>query len=372
VRVVYRHEEVIAKAHPIGRRLLGCALLFAPGLTAPESPAALASRGRWKELRAIVEPRVHLNPNDAEAEWLLSRARIAFHDVDGALAAAEKAVALAPRNADYLWQLAQVYGEEAQRAGVLHQLGFARKFRHEAEAALAVDPNLDAALMGLMEYYERAPAIAGGDKQKAEDMANRLAAISTASGLLARIRLLRLRKPTPATTEIVRLYEQLIRADPRRYEPHIELSNIYASETPARLGRAEQEAAAARAIDPERIDAYRLLAGIHAASGRWSNLETDLADADTRVPGDVSPWLAAATALLGTGKDLERAERYARKYLTVEPEPDEPTPAFAHWQLGLILEKERRVSDAIAELETALRLDPKLDSARGDLKRLRS
>lgn len=362
----------MSRAYPVALGLLMCAVVFASAPIIPDSPAAaLASRGRWKELRAVVEARVGTNPNDAEAEWLLSRVRVAFHDSDAALAPAEKAVALAPRNAEYLWQLAQVYGTQAERAGVLHQLGLARKFRDEAEAALAVDPNLVDALMGLMEYYDRAPAIAGGDKQKADELAHRLSAISKADGLLARLQLLRLRKPPPPAAELVRIYEELIRSEPRRYEPHIDLSNLYARESPARLDRAEEQASAARAIDPERIDAYRLLARIDATAGNWTKLDADLAAAGARVPGDFSPWLAAASTLLGTGQELERAERYARKYLTTEPEPDEPTPAFAHWQLGLIVDREGRRTEAIAELETALRLDPKLDSARADLKRLR-
>jgi len=42
-------------------------------------------------------------------------------------------VKLEGRNADYRWQLAQVYGEQAQRAGVLRQMGLARRFKQEAE-----------------------------------------------------------------------------------------------------------------------------------------------------------------------------------------------------------------------------------------------
>lgn len=316
--------------------------------------------------------RVEANPNDAEAQWLLSRALTAFHDVDGALKPAERAVALAPNRADYAWQLAQVYGEQAERAGILRQLGLARKFKQETEAALALDPNLVDALMGLMEYCERAPAIAGGNTHRVEQLENRLGAISKADGLLARIRLLRLRKPPPSTAQLEQLYAQVVQADAHRYEPHVELANLYASETPPRLGLAASEAAGARAIDPERIDAYRLLARIHATTGSFERLDADLTAAQTRVPGDVSPWLAAAVALRGAGNELQRAEHYARKYLGVEPEPDEPTPAFAHWQLGLILEKEGRISEAIGELETAVRLEPILDGARADLKRLRA
>ena len=70
-------------------------------------------------------------------------------------------------------------------------------------------------------------------------------------------------------------------------------------------------------------------------------------------------------------KDLPRAERYARKYLSQEPEPTASTPAVAHWRLGLILEKEGKKPEAIAALQTATKLDPKFEPAQRDLKRLK-
>lgn len=341
-----------------------------PQVAAQSSLTRLADCGRWKELQGLVGERLKANPNDPEAQWLLSRVRVAFHDIDDALAPAERAVALAPGNAEYHWQLAQVYGTQAERAGVLHQLGLAHRFKTEAEAALAIDPTLVDALMGLMEYYARAPVVAGGDDHKADALATRLAAISKTDGVLARIRLRQQEKPAPSSAELARLYEQAIEAGPARYDPRIDVSELYLGETPPRIDLAEKHALAARTIDPERIDAYRLLASVYAFTASWPKLDADLDEATAHVRDDWSPWLSAATVLSGTGTDLPRAERYARKYLSAAPEPDEPTLAYAHWQLGLILEKEARRPDAIAELETAVRLDPKLDAAKLELKKL--
>lgn len=68
---------------------------------------------------------------------------------------------------------------------------------------------------------------------------------------------------------------------------------------------------------------------------------------------------------------MPRAERYVRKYLSQEPEPSASTPAVAHWRLGLILEKQGRKADAIAEVQEATKLDPKFQQAQKDLKRLK-
>lgn len=71
------------------------------------------------------------------------------------------------------------------------------------------------------------------------------------------------------------------------------------------------------------------------------------------------------------GQDLPRAETYFRKYLTQEPEAAAPDHGAAHWGLGLVLEKEGRKQDAIREVETASRLNPKLEGANKDLRRLK-
>src|SRR5262249_54500279 len=70
-------------------------------------------------------------------------------------------------------------------------------------------------------------------------------------------------------------------------------------------------------------------------------------------------------------KDLPRAERYFRKYLSQEPEGQTPSLAAAHWRLGLVLEKQGRKPEAITEMETALRLQPSFAPAKKDLQRLR-
>jgi cytochrome c-type biogenesis protein CcmH/NrfG len=69
---------------------------------------ALIDAGHYKRARAILEPRLQANPNDAEAACLLSGVQEAFQDFEGALKLAQKAVDLEPKNAKYQYQLAQV------------------------------------------------------------------------------------------------------------------------------------------------------------------------------------------------------------------------------------------------------------------------
>jgi tetratricopeptide (TPR) repeat protein len=335
------------------------------------SGADLAAHGHWKRLKALVEPRAAANGNDAEAQWLLSRVRLAYHDADGALAPAEKAVALAGRNADYQWQLAQVVGELAQNASIFKQPGLGKRFKREAEAVLAINARHVDALVGLMEFYNRAPGIIGGDTKKAAAIVDQLTAIDKVDGCIARIRLLSQQSPVPAG-QIEQLWVDAVQADPSRVEPHLNLANIYAGGQKPRYDLAEKEARTAIRIDADRAGAYGILASVYAAQERWTEVDAVLADAEKNIPDNLSPFLRTAGTLTNTGKDLARAERYARKYLGQEPEPNASSHAVAHWRLGLILEKQGRKSDAIAELQTATRMDPKFEQAQKDLKRLKA
>lgn len=355
------------------RAFASLAFVSALGLqSGAQSPAAdLAEHGHWKRLKALVEPRVAANPGDAEAQWLLSRVRMAYRDEDGALAPAEKAVALDPKNVEYRWQLAQVVGEQAGNASIFRQLGLAKRFKREVDAALAIDPNHTEAMIGLMEFYDRAPGIAGGDKAKAAALIDRIATVNKVDALVAKVRRLGRQSPPPLN-EIEQAWVQAVQADPSRFEPHTNLASIYASGAAPRWELAEKEAAIAKKLDPDRTAPYSILAAVYAHGERWAELDAILAEAETKIPDNLTPYLRASGTLLASGKDLPRAERYARKYLSQEPEPTSTTVGVARWRLGLVLEKLGRKSEAVAELQAAVKLEPKFEQAQKDLKRVRA
>lgn len=350
--------------------LVAVSLLAIPTIAQSPPAESLAEHGHWKRLKALIEPQAAANPNDAQAQWLLSRVRMAYKDVDGALALAEKAAALDPKSADYRWQVGQVIGAQAASASMFSALELVNRFKREAEAALALNPKHIAAMTGLMEFYNRAPSIAGGDQKKASELADQILAISTVDGYIAKARLLGQQTPQPLD-QIEQVWVQAVTADPSRFEPHLNLANIYAGGKTPRLDLAEKEATSARKIDPDRVTAYSTLAAVYARQERWANLDAVLAEAERKIPDNLSPYLRAATTLQDTGTDLARAERYARKYLSQEPEPTASSHAVAHWRLALVLEKEGKKADAVTELETATKLDPKYEPAQKDLKRLK-
>jgi len=338
------------------------------GAPDPDSAEALVEAGHWKRARAIVEPRLAANPRDAQAACLLSRIKLAFGDLDGALKSAQQAVALEDRNSNYHFQLAEVYGEMAASASMFAAAGLAKKFKGELDASLARDPKNLEALDALMQYSFQAPGIMGGDKGKAHAIAEKLVQLSPVRGYLAQAELAREAKDFAKVEEC---FLKAVEADPKNYEAQTALAGFYTQPSYKKTEWAERHAREAVQLDPLRAKGYSILAKVLALEQRWGELEAALSASEKNVPDDPAPYFEAADALLESAADLKRGETYVRKYLAQEPEGEEPDAAHAHRLLGLILEKQGRSTEAVSELGTAVQMNPRFKAAREDLKRIR-
>jgi len=328
----------------------------------------LVEGGHWKRLRALEEPRMSANPNDGEAAYYLGRAKMELKDLQGAMTLAEKAVAVNPNSSRAHLLVGDVAIQMAQNAGIFKGLGLAHRFREEAEKAIALDPkNLDAR-EDLMEFYFDAPGIGGGDKKKASATAEEMGRIDVTRGLLAKAGLAGKEK-NPGKQED--FYKKALEAAPNDGEVLRAVANFYGSESQKKYDLAEKYAIAALKLDETRVGPYVALAMAYANSERWADLDQAMARCEKSVPDDLGPHYQAGKVLLNSGKDLPRAERYFRKYLTIEPEGGDPPIAAAHWRLGLVLEKEGKKAKAIAEMEEAIRLDANFKEAKNDLKRMK-
>jgi hypothetical protein len=305
--------------------LLWCCLAPASAVAQSE-PEKLIEAGHWKQARAIVEPWIRAKPNDPLANFLLSQIRNAFGDRQSPLPLAEKAVQLDGGTAKYHRQLAEVLGVTAQYSGMLRQLFLARRFKKEIDTALALDPKDLQALGDLMEFYLLAPGIAGGDREQARAVADRIARIDAAAGFSAQARF--------GNAEA--FLRKAVDAQPGNYRARVALANYYLAASHRNDGLAEQQGREALRIDPARMDAYAVLAGIDAARSDWTDMENVLATAEKEVPDDLTPYYRAAQAILAQHRELPRAERLLRKYLAAEPEGNAPTRADAQKLVVLV------------------------------------
>jgi len=345
--------------------LLGCFLALAAA--APQTlPEKLIEEGHWKQARAIVEPWIRAKPNDPLADFLLSQIRNAFHDRQSPLSLAENAVRLDSGVAKYHRQVAEVLGVTAQHSGMLQQLFLARRFKKEIDTAISQDPNDSQALRDLMEFYLLAPVIAGGDKDKARAVTDRISRVNVDEGYLAQVRLAEFNNEPGKVEGLLR---KAAESQPENYRARIALATYYLSAAHRNYDLAEQYAGKALTIGPGRVEGYAILSAVSAARSNWIEMEALLARAEKAVPDDLTPDYRAAEAILLAGRDLPRAEPLLRKYLTATPEGNAPTFSEAHWQLGLVMEKEGRRAEAIGEWSESLRLDSE-SPAKRELKRV--
>ena len=318
------------------------------------SPRELIEAGHYKRARAIVESHP---ANDAETLYLMATLKQIWGDLDAAEKYAERAVAANPKDAQYHYRLADIVGEKAERASVFHQIGLIRTFKKECDLALSVNPNHIEALFDMMQYYLHAPGLAGGDKAKAHATAEQLMKLDPMKGYQAQIEIASAEKQTARVREIV---NQALTMRAETYEAHMMLGNYLVGSNYKKYDEAERHAREAIRIHSDRAGAQSLLAATLVRQDKWPELDAGLAQAEKENPDNLFPYFRAGNNLLDRKVDLVRAERYFRRYLTQEPEPQMPSLAAAHWRLSLVLEQEGRKPESAAEYQTAVKLDPSL------------
>ena len=323
----------------------------APDTKTPDGKTLL-EQGRYRQLSRLAQDRLAHSANDAEALVWLAAVYDASGDYDRAVETARRATQAAPNSSEAHCELADALGDKAVKVGLLHgAYQLAKQMRVELDRSLQLDSGNLRCLRESMGLYEQAPALAGGSKSKARQTLQQISQINPADGARAEAALLQMQKRPMADIEAA--LRRAVQFDPRFYRALIDLAAVLASDGDRRYAEAEQVARQAIAADPDRIAGYISLAEACARQQHWNELEATVDAAQRHVPDNLAPLYSAAVALLDTGSDLARAERYLRKYLTLEPEAGAPTRASAHWKLGLVLEKMGRLSDAASELRAA-------------------
>lgn len=311
-----------------------CAVVvsLADDLAKGTSAESLMEAGHYKRARALLAVRLRANPNDAYARYLESKVKQSFGDLPGAIAEAERSVALEPHNADFHGQLAEVYAYTADESSWLRGIHYVHLMKHEIAAALAVQPKHTDTLLVAMMFAHKAPKLAGGDKRRAQVIAAEITRNDPRWGYLAEARLL---EGTGEDRRTESLLKQAASIDPGHYRALYELARFYCCVAKHRdLATAEHIALDAMKLDAERAGAYDILARVYAASHRWNELESVLWQSERKVADDLAPFYQAASVLIENGTELSRAAAYLKKYLDQEPEGREPTRAQAQTLLG--------------------------------------
>ena len=349
-------------------RFLMALALLAPALAfADPAVEKLMDQNHWRRARAALEPKLAANPNDPVLVRQMARVLHACDELDAAVTMGEKAVKLAPNDGAAHLVLAEAVGDKAQNASKLKQIGLAKRFKKEAETAIALDPKIVDARIDLIAFHMQAPGLMGGDKKKAKALVDEVERIAPERGWEAKSRYASYQKDS---TVFGPIYKEAATKYPNNYDARTSYAQWLMAPWRA-PAEGETHARAAIALDPERTTGYTLLAVSQARNQRWEDLDRTLAEATAKVPDDLTPVYQAGRICLTEINDGGRAEKYFRRYLSQPPEHGTASHAAARWRLGLALEKQGKQAEALAEIRAANQLDPKFEPAKKDLKRLK-
>ena len=194
-----RHLRRRSRSFPIVALL---ALLLSASAFAQPAPTLAAQLAAYHDrtddaTRSALETLAAAHPDNAAIANALGKIARKTRRDDDALRHHERAVSLAPANAEYLIDLADIYGVKAQKTSLFTKLEFARKCGRTFKRASELDPQNLIARIALIEFCYRAPEMAGGGMTRAHEEARALRDINFPAGS-AQLALLSLLESKPA------------------------------------------------------------------------------------------------------------------------------------------------------------------------------
>jgi tetratricopeptide (TPR) repeat protein len=255
----------------------------------------------------------------------------------------------------------------AEKASILKRLSLVRRAKQELDAAAALDAANTDTQWGLMLYYYAVPPMVGGDRAKAQEIGERLAGSVPDIGRYYQARLAVEMKDSEKAEAFLK---QSAAENPLLFDTVAALAMHYIRAKPDQP-KAERWACQAVHADPTRADAWALLARVYTMCGCWTEAALIAERAEAIDPDNLVPWYAIAETAVERGEHPESAAAFLRRYLSRPIEGNQPSEASARMYLGVALARLGRTPDAVKELQAALNLDPSLEPARAELKRIK-
>ncbi len=291
----------------------------------------LFETGQYAEAKKFFQATAGDGAERVVGDYYLGRIAIATEDFDEAIRRLEQATAGAPSNSDYHLWLGRALGEKAFRASALKKPFLAGSIKDEFETAVELDPNSLDARTDLMRFYLMAPGILGGSIEKAKAQAAEVLKRDAARGhrLMARVH-----------------------------------------EEAKEFDQAEHEYLAAMQVTPGDKPTRYALGYFYQAR---ENYDRAFETFEALVRADEAEWPAyyqiGRTGVL-SGTNLDRAEQCLTIYIANVTASGNPTPAWAHYRLGMVYEKKGDKLRARRAYEAALQLQQDHKEAKAALKKL--
>jgi tetratricopeptide (TPR) repeat protein len=264
----------------------------------------------------------------AGAQFWLGRISYDEKKYDEAESFFERAIEANDKQAEYYNWYGNTLGAIASDANMFKQGMLAPKMKSAWEKAVALKSDYIEPRQSLIQYYLSAPSMMGGSVDKAKEMANEIMKLKPAQG-------------------------------------HLQLGSIYLKEK--NYPAAEKEFITMAKLDP----AYQsTLANYYLNQKQFSKAFDLLEESLKKNPDDMlSTYQLGKTSAI-SGDRLERGEACLKKYLTYQPQLNEPSHAGAQMRLAQIVEKKGNKAEAKKLFTEALKGDASLKEAKEGLERV--
>ena len=269
--------------------------------------------------------------------WLVSHQMATLRDSSNergatALELIEQAIRLRPDWPDLLVDRARIHSRMIEDAGKLKSLRLARHVREDLERAVGLDPDHAAALQAAYAFHRRAPGIAGGNRQRADELQQRLERLSP--GWLHFFEASRLAEQKKPECALQRLHQALDDAGSPPATWHLLHASLLHE-----LGHHDQAVAVLEKLLRQR-------SGFPPALYQLGRISAE------------------------TGCCTERGVAALSQYLESNLWPDDPGPEHAWWRLGQLQNRAGQAIAAHRAFERALEIDPEFERARAALEEL--
>jgi choline-sulfatase len=294
----------------------------------------LVEEKRYPEARTLCEEMLRQRPGFADCHLQMSKIAAAEGNLDAALTAARKAVAVGPKNDKAHVQLAGLLKERGDLDGAVAHL----------RQALALEPGSPDTRMLL----GRALAEKGRLDEAASLLGASAAAQPESAAAATQLGFVLARQGK--LDEAVRSYRRALALDPGSAEAHAYLGSALASQ--AQWGEATEHFAAALKAKPENAELHDWMGVALREQGRADEALGHFREAVRLAPGLAIAHYNLGRALKQQGK-LDEAVLHYRRALDVDPRL-----AAAHNGLGSVLGARGRMAEATVEFREALRAKP--------------
>ncbi len=332
IYMLYNRFKKLTFVLVISAGLLFAGIIHAEDFTLEEGKR-LIDQEEFEQAKDVLLKIVEKEPENAEANFLLCKVFLILDDHDKSIKYGKKAVKLDDSVSDYHLWLGRAHGTQAQKGSKLKAIFRAKRAKKEWEKAVSLDSTNVAARLQLAQYLLMAPGIAGGDKKKAKKQAEIIQDLDSLYGAIAWSFYWQNENDT---VKVENYLKEAVRLDTTSDHTATYLWGIFLQGQKRYHEAAEIFGKLFKKYPEEMVALYQV--------GRSYVLAED---------------------------SLDKAERCFKQYLQTEPKWNAPSWAAAHWRLGMVYDLQGKRDLAIAELEEAVRLDPKSKEFKKTLKKVK-